>query len=110
MHRLPVALACASLASSVPIVLGSEWAGGVENPPLGPGLSRARSLAAALPSPPLHCQGRGQPLEALGPRHDAQFYKVDPLMAALSRSMGAQVHGRGFRFSKYQHILNQKPN
>ncbi|KAG2425269.1 hypothetical protein HXX76_013851 [Chlamydomonas incerta] len=36
-------------------------------------------------------KGRGQPLEALGPRHDAQFYTVDPLMAALSRSMGAQA-------------------
>ncbi|KAG2425273.1 hypothetical protein HXX76_013855 [Chlamydomonas incerta] len=36
-------------------------------------------------------KGRGQPLEALRPRHDAQFYTVDPLMAALSRSMGAQA-------------------
>ncbi|KAG2492962.1 hypothetical protein HYH03_008869 [Edaphochlamys debaryana] len=36
-------------------------------------------------------KGRGQPLEALGPRHDHQFYKVDPLMAALGRSMGAQA-------------------
>lgn len=32
-------------------------------------------------------RGRGEPLPA---RHDAQFFRVDPLMAALGRAMGAQ--------------------
>ncbi|PNW71077.1 hypothetical protein CHLRE_17g745647v5 [Chlamydomonas reinhardtii] len=36
-------------------------------------------------------KGRGQPLEALPAKHDAQFYRIDPLLAALSRSMGAQA-------------------
>lgn len=49
------------------------------------GKPRARAYPVSLP------QGRGQPLEALPAKHDAQFYRIDPLLAALSRSMGAQV-------------------
>ncbi len=40
--------------------------------------------------PPPCSQGHGQPLDSVS-RHDAQFYRVDPLMAALTRSMGAQA-------------------
>lgn len=60
-----------------------------EREPCLAGTWQAALVTPTLPNA-LRSQGHGQPLDSVS-RHDAQFYRVDPLMAALTRSMGAQA-------------------